>query len=1408
MQHSRSAARRFILLGAALLATACSGSDAGNATSPPPAPVEQLVVSITPRVDSLLLGATRQLSATVKTTTGLDRSVPVTFSSLSPDVATISGASVTAIAIGEARIVARAGTATDTARLIVTPPLMELVLEPGAVAATLGDTLVFKASIVGPTGAATHATSISWALSDSSSARIIGDGAVTTTGVGELLVMAKVGGTTATAAINVVRAPVASLSISPSNLSLEVGGRAQLVPDPRDSRGRFVKGIAIDWSSSDSEIVSVNSDGVVKALAPGGAVITAVGGGRAATAAVNVASAAAASVAITLPNDSLGTGRTMQATATPMDADGNPITGRPLAWQSSNPSVATVNSSGLITAIAAGQTNLSVICDGRVSSQKLTIAVPVAASITVTPATALLFAGSTSQLAAEVRDQFGVVLAGKALSWSSTNPAVVSVNAAGQVVGVALGTATVRATSGSLSGTSVVTVQNVPVASVTVSPPVASVEEGESVDLVATARDAAGNVLPNRPVAWSSSASAVATVSATGTILGVSIGSATVTATIEGKSEQVTVTVTPPPPPRVTQVKVTLNSPVLTVGDATRAIAIAYDASGLVMPNVTARFSSQDTSTATVSEDGRVRAMGAGSATIVADVDGETGIANVTVQPSAPLPVQTVSLTIPSSTLTVGDSAQLSVELRDANGTVLTGRTLSFTSSSNTIVTVSATGLVRAKGAGTATITATSEGKSATVSVTVSAQAPPPPPTPAPVATVNVSLAAGTLNVGQTTQGTVTLKDSANNVLTGRTLAWSSSNTAVATVAQNGVVTAVAAGTASITVQSEGKSGSASITVKTPPPPPAPTVKSVQVTLSSPSIVVGNSAQVTAVARDSVGTVITGQTVTWAVTSGSGVATLSGGTSSTTTATGLSAGSATFKATVGGVSGSASLSVQAAPPPPTSVAQPALPTLLNFSYPAVTGKTWSVKAGDNLQTILNSAQRGDEIVIQAGATFTGNFTLPAKSGSSASGWVLIRSDKAAQLPSQGTRVTSSHASLMPKIVTPNQSAALATAASASGYWISGVEITVASSWTAQQYGIVSLGEGSSKQNSLSLVPSDLVLDRVYVHGTSNTNTSRCVSVNSARTQISDSYLHECHGKGFDSQAIAGWNGPGPFKIVNNTLAGAGENVMFGGSDPSISNLIPSDVELRNNYFYTPPSWKGVWTKKNLLETKNVQRMLVEGNVFDGSWTDGQVGIGVAMKSANQSGRCNWCASRDITFRYNYMRNVALPFGISGHEGSNPNPVGENLSRLLIEQNIVEDVNVGIYTGDGRMMLIMLGVHDLAVRHNTMTTTGPLKTFLTLSSPPSVYNGTIENNVFTRGTYGLMGEGGAGIGSAALQNISGFANFSNNVIVGQQQSNPYPATTTWVSTVAAANAIANAGANVTLVNAKTAGVIIP
>ncbi|MCC6772774.1 MAG: Ig-like domain-containing protein [Gemmatimonadaceae bacterium] len=1392
---------RYASLVLALALSACSGSESPGVASPAPTPSEQLVVRIDPMVDSLLLGTTRGITATVTTTAGVPRSAPITYTSLDPAIASFSGSALTAIATGQARIVASIGTSADTTTLRVFPPSVVLRIVPNAVAATLGDTLQFEAMIMSANGGTTQVTGTTWSVSDSSAATVVRDGTITATGEGELLVVAKIGEATATAAVLVAAANIASVSVEPSNLSLSVGGSGKLTAELRDSRGRLLKNRDVAWSSSKTSVATIAIDGTVTALAPGGAIITArAANNKVATAAVNVTGAAATSVSIVLPNDSLGTGRKMQATATPLDANGNAISGRPVAWQSSNPSVATINSSGLITALTSGQTTLSVICDGKVASQRLTIAVPTPTDVVVMPPVLTLFAGASSNVAASVVDQFGVVLPGLPIAWASTAPGIATVSSTGLVSAVALGTVSVRATSGSLVESVSVSVQNVPVASVTVAPSSATIAQGEMLLLSLTARDSSGQVLGNRPATWSSSSSAIATVTSAGVVEGVAPGTAVVSAVVEGKTSRATIVVTPPAPPAVGQVVVSLNSTVLAPGQSTNAVARAYDEDGTLMSDVSFTFSSTDPGTATVSGDGRVRGVGAGSTIIKATTSGVEGFASVTVQPII-LPVRTVLLSAPTTALMVGDSTHLVVETRDSTGSVLTGRTVSFTTSNAQVIGVTVSGTVRAVGAGSATIVASSEGKSATLAFTVSTTAPPPA-VPAPVASVAVALNSPSLSIGQGTQATATLRDSTGAVLTGRSLAWRSSNAAVATVNQSGYVTSVGAGSAMISAQSGGKSGSAAVTVLNAPV----VVKTVTVSLSPSSVTVGATSQATAVARDSSGAAISGRTVSWAVSSGASVATLSGGNGASTTATGAQAGSATVTATIDGVAGSASLTVTAPPPPPpappTTIALPASPTLISFSYPTVTGKRWVVNAGDNLQVALNSAARGDEIVIQAGATFTGNFTLPAKTGSAQNGWILIRSDKSAQLPPQGTRVTPTSASLMPKLVSPNASPALKTLPNTSGWWISGVEFSVANI-TAINYGLVALGDGAP-QNSLATVPSDLVLDRTFVHGLATSKVSRCISLNSARTAIQDSYIFDCHLKGFDSQAILGWNGPGPFRIVNNTLAGAGENIMFGGADPSIPNLIPSDIEIRRNYIYTPVSWKGTWTKKNLFELKNAQRVLVAENVLEGSWLDGQTGEAFVLKVSNQNGACTWCATRDVTIRNNIVRNAGAGFAIMGQQGGKTTTVGELLNRLLIEHNIVENINTGAYSGAGRLISLMQDVQNLTIRQNTMTAPGALAQYLNLSSVPAATNFDFQNNIMSYGSYGFFSSWYQQ-GENNVQGFRGTVTVKNTVMIGTQKTG-YP-NGQFVSSLAAAQAT-GFGANTAAVNAATQGVVIP
>lgn len=185
---------------------------------------------------------------------------------------------------------------------------------------------------------------------------------------------------------------------------------------------------------------------------------------------------------------------------------------------------------------------------------------------------------------------------------------------------------------------------------------------------------------------------------------------------------------------------------------------------------------------------------------------------------SGPPAVASVEVTAPSTDLQVGATLQLSATAKDVKGTALTGRPVTWTSSTTATASVSSAGLVTGVAAGPVTITATIGGKTGSTSLTV---------TPQGVATVNVTLAATTLLVGQTTQATVVTRDASNNVITGRTITYKSANTQIASVSTSGLVTALSPGSTTITATAEGKSGSAQFTVSSGNPDLAPQITSV-----------------------------------------------------------------------------------------------------------------------------------------------------------------------------------------------------------------------------------------------------------------------------------------------------------------------------------------------------------------------------------------------------------------------------------------------------------------------------------------------------------------------------------------------------------------------------------------------------
>jgi uncharacterized protein YjdB len=246
------------------------------------------------------------------------------------------------------------------------------------------------------------------------------------------------------------------------------------------------------------------------------------------------------SVQVAPATATLSVGGTVQLTATARDASGNAVT-TTITWSSDSPAVAAVNTSGLVTGVAAGTAVITATAGGQSATASITVQVPVAA-VEVTPATATIGTGETVQLTAALEDASGNPLTGRTVTWSSSNDGVATVNATGLVTGVAAGPATITATSEGVSGSASITVQE-PVASVDVTPAIDTVRAGTTLQLTATPRDAGGNPLTGRTITWSTSDGAVATVDTDGLVTGEGNGTATITAEVEGQDGTADVTV-------------------------------------------------------------------------------------------------------------------------------------------------------------------------------------------------------------------------------------------------------------------------------------------------------------------------------------------------------------------------------------------------------------------------------------------------------------------------------------------------------------------------------------------------------------------------------------------------------------------------------------------------------------------------------------------------------------------------------------------------------------------------------------------------------------------------------------------------------------------------------------------------
>ena len=482
------------------------------------------------------------------------------------------------------------------------------------------------------------------------------------------------------------------------------------------------------------------------------------------------------------------------------------------------------------------------------------------------------------------------------------------------------------------------------------------------------------------------------------------------------------------------------------------------------------------------------------------------------------------------------------------------------------------------------------------------------------------------------------------------------------------------------------------------------------------------------------------------------------------------------------------------------------------------GITITVNSGGDFQSALENARCGDTIRLQAGATFSGIFTFPNKSCDD-NHWVIVRtSSDDSLLPPEGSRLTpcyagvsslpgrpafncSSTKNVMAKLVMNRgkSSGPVQFAAGANHYRLIGLELTRVTG-TGVVYALASPTAGA--------VSSNIIYDRIWFRGTAHDETTRGVQLGSGRyISVIDSFFTDFHciamsGSCTDSQAINGGNSflpIGPYKIVNNFLEAAAENIMFGGA---VGSTVPADIEIRRNHMFKPLTWmKGQpgyvggnngdpFIVKNLFEIKNAERVLFEGNVMQNSWGGfSQVGWGIVITP-----RGSWAADRDITIRYNTISHVGSGFQICASQYTLPSGVTVDSiasERISIHDVTVDDMSASTYNGDGFAFQISSGLvvnrplNNLTIDHVTMLT-DPKKTLLVVGAdhrnPLLPFNIVFTNNIVVAGSYSVWSTGGKYTGACAKsgqplitfnQCWSSYTASNNAIIAYPSTQGPWP-----------------------------------
>lgn len=431
--------------------------------------------------------------------------------------------------------------------------------------------------------------------------------------------------------------------------------------------------------------------------------------------------------------------------------------------------------------------------------------------------------------------------------------------------------------------------------------------------------------------------------------------------------------------------------------------------------------------------------------------------------------------------------------------------------------------------------------------------------------------------------------------------------------------------------------------------------------------------------------------------------------------------------------------------------------------------------GIAFQAALDNAQGGEVIVLDAGATYAGSFTLRKKPGNE---WIYVESSDLDQLPTAGNRVAPEDAMHMPTLeVTSDWLPVIQAEAGAHHYRFTGIKF-----FTEKKNGsgLVQLGyDNGERADRLEKMNHHIIFDRVYITGTESNHLRHGIVLEGMHMAVVDSHIDQIKDDGLgDAQAIIVTNSPGPFKIVNNRLEATGENFISGGQEPRIEGLVPSDFEFRGNYFFKPDVWNKYspdyngydWSVKNLFELKNAQRVLLEGNTFENSWADAQIGYAILLTPTIQGSAATWTSVKDVTIRGNIVTDARVFISMSGARNADAPAFPQQLERVTVKNNLVTDVSYRMIELNANSAGPII---DLSITHNTLLFAPNILGNAMIATDgksvpwPVVERFEIKDNIMSHSKYGHH----ISRNTPIVDTYIGVFDWRHNVIIGGSRNVP-------------------------------------